>query len=316
MEKNNTMELNLACVIVTYNRLDYLKKALDCYDQQTKMPDYLIIVDNHSTDGISDYLDGWEKKRHGFKCIILHLPENIGGSGGFYSGCQKALELGADYIWMADDDAYPALNVIECFQNHLHNEPRARKASAVCTVVLEKGRIQLDHRRRYKLTWNNMIAYSIPLEEYKKSFFTLQLFSYVGVIIRSDILRKVGLCEKGFFIYNDDAEHALRVGKYGEIICYTDMEVVHAKPQNFMKKDGKEFIDWRYYYSARNFYLMLKRHFKKQYFFHWHLDYIKAKIHLLSNRKVDKYQVRLAALMDAKYDKLGMHEIYKPGWHA
>lgn len=94
------------------------------------------------------------------------------------------------------------------------------------------------------------------------------------------------------------------------------MEVIHAKPQNFVKKDAKEFIDWRYYYSARNFYLMLKRHFKKQYFFHWHLDYIKAKIHLLSNRKVDKYQVRLEALMDAKYDKLGMHEIYKPGWHA
>ena len=103
------MELNLACVIVTYNRLNYLKKALDCYDQQTKMPNYLIIVDNHSTDGTSDYLDGWKKKRHGFKCIILHLPENIGGSGGFYSGCQKALELGVDYIWMADDDAYPIM---------------------------------------------------------------------------------------------------------------------------------------------------------------------------------------------------------------
>lgn len=310
------MNPRIACVIVTFNRLELLKKTLKCYNNQTKAPDYLIVVDNHSNDGTPSFLDEWKLQQHDFECFVIHLSENIGGSGGFYYGCQKALELNVDYVWLADDDACPALNVFEKFSKHIHDDSRAKKAAALCSVVLEQGRIQVDHRRRYKLSWDNLIAISVPLEEYKKDFFTLQLFSYVGVLIKSDILHKVGLCEKGFFIYNDDAEHSLRVGKWGEILCYTDMEVLHEKPVTPRKKGNQEWVDWHYYYSARNSYLMLKRHFKRQYFFHWYLDYLKTRVHLLFNIKSDKYQVRLAALLDAKHNKLGMHEVYKPGWHA
>ena len=307
----------IACVIVTFNRLTCLKHTLSCYDKQTEMPDYLIIINNHSNDGTKEFLTKWEKENHGFKCVVINLSENIGGSGGFYVGCQKALELDADYIWLADDDAYPNLNVIERLRWHLENEKRAQMAAALCTVVWENGRIHRGHRRRYKLVWDNLKPFPVPEEEYKNSCFTLQLFSYVGVTIKADVLRRIGLCEKGFFIYNDDAEHALRVAKCGEIICYTDMLVVHAKTITKEENNNeRESIDWHYYYAARNSYLLLKRHFKKQYFIHWYLDYIKTRIHLLTNRKVDKYRVRLAALIDAKNDKLGIHEIYRPGWHA
>lgn len=308
------MKPNIACVIVTFNRLETLKKALSCYEGQTRFPNYVIVVDNHSNDGTSEYLDEWEKEKHLFQCFIIHLSQNVGGSGGFYIGCKKALNLNVDYVWLADDDAYPETDVLEKFQTHLQNDLRARKAAALCTIVVEHGKIQADHRRRYRLTWNNMIAKSVPLDEYRNEVFPLQLFSYVGVIIKSEVLRKVGLCEKDFFIYNDDAEHALRVSECGELLCYTDMKVLHAKPIIKKRDHEKESIDWRYYYSARNSYMLLKRHFKKQYLIHWYLDYIKTKMHLLFNYKTDKYKIRLAALLDAKYNRLGMHKIYKPGW--
>lgn len=83
------MKPSIACVVVTFNRLELLKRALSCYEQQSKAPDYLIIVDNNSTDGTFDYLDEWKKQEHPFQCSIIHLPQNIGGSGGFYTGCQK-----------------------------------------------------------------------------------------------------------------------------------------------------------------------------------------------------------------------------------
>lgn len=306
----------IACVIVTFNRINFLKRTLFHYDKQTEAPDYLIIVDNHSTDGTKDFLNKWKNLNHKFQCISISLSENIGGSGGFYIGCKKALDFDLDYIWLADDDAYPDLNVFERLRWHVQNEKRAKKAAAICTTVWEHGRIQTGHRRRYKLAWDNIKPFLVPEEEYKYSCFALQLFSYVGVAIRADVLRRVGLCKKGFFIYNDDAEHALRVAQCGEILCYTDMKVVHEKPIGRKDEDKREFIDWHYYYSARNSYLMLKYHFKKQYFIHWHLDYIKTKLHLLTHKKIDKYQVRLAALLDAKNDKLGIHEVYRPGWHS
>lgn len=50
----------LTLAIVTYNRLEKLKHALACYDKQTVMPDAIVVVDNHSTDGTDVYLNEWQ----------------------------------------------------------------------------------------------------------------------------------------------------------------------------------------------------------------------------------------------------------------
>ena len=41
----------IGCVIVTFNRLEKLKKALAAYDKQEVKPKYIVVVDNASTDG-------------------------------------------------------------------------------------------------------------------------------------------------------------------------------------------------------------------------------------------------------------------------
>ena len=54
---------DLGCVVVTFNRLDKLKKALQAYEVATVLPLYIIVVDNNSTDGTQEYLDSWEKNQ-------------------------------------------------------------------------------------------------------------------------------------------------------------------------------------------------------------------------------------------------------------
>ena len=39
------MENNIAVVLVTFNRLDKLKIALNCYEKQTLVPKKMIVVD-------------------------------------------------------------------------------------------------------------------------------------------------------------------------------------------------------------------------------------------------------------------------------
>ena len=52
--------MNNAVVIVTYNRLELLKECLACVCRQTIPFSRVIVVDNHSTDGTRDYLEGRE----------------------------------------------------------------------------------------------------------------------------------------------------------------------------------------------------------------------------------------------------------------
>ena len=46
----------VAAVVVTYNRLEKLKKVLASLESQTRLPQMLVIVNNAATDGTAEYL--------------------------------------------------------------------------------------------------------------------------------------------------------------------------------------------------------------------------------------------------------------------
>ena len=63
--------MKIAAVIVTYNRLDMLKEVLDAFDNQIKQPDYLIVVNNASTDNTSEFLELWSKRGSMSKIVTI-----------------------------------------------------------------------------------------------------------------------------------------------------------------------------------------------------------------------------------------------------
>lgn len=90
---------SVAVVIVTYNRLEKLKIALKSYENQIFLPNYLIVVNNCSTDGTKEYLDCWEKEKNTIRKIVINTNENLGGSGGFYIGQKASMKLNVDWIY-------------------------------------------------------------------------------------------------------------------------------------------------------------------------------------------------------------------------
>ena len=109
----------IAVVLVTFNRLDKLKQAVEYYEQQTYPIQEVVIVDNHSTDGTIQYLKEWVNGKGNFKRKTVLLNENCGGAGGFGAGMDEVLdevrrhELDADWVAVADDDAFPRKNSFE-----------------------------------------------------------------------------------------------------------------------------------------------------------------------------------------------------------
>ncbi|MCW2749137.1 MAG: glycosyl transferase, partial [Aeromicrobium sp.] len=94
----------IAIAIVTFNRSTYLKELLASAAAMDTPPFAIVVVDNASTDdtqevivaATGDFPDGM---------LINHkLDTNTGGSGGFSEGTKVALELGADWVWLMDDD--------------------------------------------------------------------------------------------------------------------------------------------------------------------------------------------------------------------
>lgn len=302
------MDSNVAVVIVTYNRLEKLSKALCCYEKQFKKPKYVIVVNNNSNDGTVDYLKMWQSKQSCFKKVVINLDENLGGSGGFYEGQKYAMQLqDVDWILISDDDAYPEHNYISGLCGFIKEHNKCT-FSVVCGKVVEFGTYVNIHRRFLKNKWTRNFYASVPEKYFTKEYFNVDIVSYVGILVNREILKQVGLVNKDYFIWNDDVEHSCRLREKGEMVCVPQYYMVHdAEPSNFE-------LSWKDYYGYRNNVCIFKKHFKLQMTFVVAVTIAKALLCPLKGKSITEVKLRLTAIKDGLLGNLGKHPIYKPGW--
>ena len=78
--------MKIIAVVVTYNRLELLKRNIDCLRQNTPLTS-IVVVNNGSTDGTTQWLAAQPD-------LQVINQENVGGSGGFYTGIEYAYKAG------------------------------------------------------------------------------------------------------------------------------------------------------------------------------------------------------------------------------
>ena len=182
------------------------------------------------------------------------------------------------------------------------------EAAALCGMCEYEGRIASVQRIRLVKTLLGIQEIPAKKSDFSKEYFDIDLYSFVGTMIRREVIKKAGLPRKDFFIYQDDLEHAFRVGKYGRIICIPSV-LIHHK-DNYLYGDD---VTWRDYYATRNVILMYQEHLDKK------STWLRGFRRILSayssfNRK--KVKVIKEAVKDGKNGKTGIHPVYKPGWKA
>ncbi len=294
--------MELAAVIVTYNRLEKLKKTLDAYDKQTRTVDKIIVVDNASKQDTKDYLNQWQSTPTKSQKIVVTLDSNLGGSGGFYYGMKKAQELGFDYLFIADDDAYPEVEAFEKIEKAINKY----KVEALCTRVTDFKGISLAHRRMINKHSLKHKEKDCDISNYDKEYFEIGLFSFVGAILSKKVVDKCGLPNKDYFIWYDDTEYANRVNENFKILCIPSINVYHDCDES----NGT--MSWKTYYGVRNSLDSTKKHYSK---IHLLYEIFYLKLRILKKFFTNKAQYRLlkTSYADYKHKKFGISEVYKPG---
>jgi GT2 family glycosyltransferase len=289
--------MNIAAVIVTYNRLELLKECMEAFFNQTRRPNELIVVNNASTDGTDEFLREWVASHNisDMEIIVVSMEKNEGGSGGFYAGTKKALEIGADWVWVSDDDA----------ETHICEISDIDQISAICAQVQTGGKPATSNRGIRKMGPLKMEIMHVPKSEYLWTSFECNHFSYVGVFMQAIFLREVGLIHPEYFIWRDDVEHSWRLSSVGKIICYPDMIVNHKIQQ--MDYQG---ISWKTYYGYRNDLLMYKEHGCKLYYITKTLTMLFKGLCSINKRHFELY---VDAIKAAHRGEGGINQKYLPG---
>ncbi|WP_243718748.1 glycosyltransferase [Actinomadura sp. 7K534] len=233
----------VAAVVVTYNRRDLLTEALTALRAQTRVPDRVVVIDNASSDGTAEAVAGRFPEAD-----LLTLPRNVGGAGGFGAGIARALDGGADLLWLLDDDTVPEPGALEAL---LAARERATTADegpptlAASRVVWTDGR---DHPMNTPRPKPRATAAETRVAR-AAGCVPIRSASFVSVLVDAAAVRERGLPVADYFLWNDDFEFTTRLlrGRRG-VLC-PDSVAVH-KTREFGGTDADPGD--RFFYEVRN----------------------------------------------------------------
>lgn len=191
--------MKIFAVVPTYNRPKLLLKNIKCLLEQTYDLSGIILVNNGSDPSTEVTLRDQGLLSHP-KIKYVYLQKNIGASGGFSVGMQKAMSVGADWIWGMDDDAFPEPDALENLLNVMD------KAQSHCF-------------------WSNVDEdnnFTRPVKVVDKLIF-------VGFFLSRKLVAKVGYPDRRYFMYHDDTDYSRRIISAGyHIIKVRDSVIDHS----------------------------------------------------------------------------------------
>lgn len=210
----------VVAVVVTHRRPDELAKSLDAVAAQSRRPDHLIVVDNDHDERVRDLVAGQP-----IPTTYLGSQRNLGGAGGFALGMLHALALGADWVWLADDDGRPQdaevlATLLACAGRH----GLAEVSPMVCNLD-EPDRLAFPLRRGLK--WRRLVSELRTDGNGDLLPGIASLFN--GALFRATTIEAVGVPDLRLFIRGDETELHRRLVRTG-LPFGTCLDAVYLHP--------------------------------------------------------------------------------------
>jgi GT2 family glycosyltransferase len=241
-------------VVLSWNGRDDTLHCLESLTRVAGLELATVCVDNGSTDGSQQAVR--ERFPH------VHLIEtgvNLGYSGGNNLGIRHALEQGARWVMLVNNDASVAADVIEGFAQAGREHPRAG---------ILAGKVYFADRPR--TIWfagqrvRELLGYSgrprgygrQDAPRYSRVALTGRAVGALMAISR-EAIEAVGLLDEELFAYVEDVDWALRVRDVGlEVVFAPDARAWHRVSAS---TGGEASSTHTLYYGARNTVTVLER---------------------------------------------------------
>lgn len=246
--------LRVAAVLTVFNQIEGARKCVESLLSQSAPLAHIAVVFNGTAKNES-LADAFEKQFPQQTTVeVIRSPENIGNAGGVKLAMRAALDRGADWIWLVEDDALP------------HRDALERLLAAGMKTDCVYGSLIVDPK------WNDM-AFSYGAMEAggsqriistKAELPDANVFQvrgiWLGALIPRQIIETVGEVDADLFIRGEDEEYPARIRHAGfRFFCVKDSIIEHPgmrhahfsiAGRNFFYESG--VAPWKAYFLIRN----------------------------------------------------------------
>lgn len=214
--------LNVFIVIVTYNG----KRWYDRCFTSLRVSDYpinTIVVDNASSDNTVDYI-----KNNFPEIFLIESQQNLGFGQGNNLGIKYALDKGADYIFLLNQDVWIETDTVSELVR-ISNENSQYSILSPINVTAEKENI-LDGFLNYLFNYRNVDKtlfddlYFNRLEDVYKINNTIA----ASWFIKRSLIESIGGFDPLFFHFGEDDNYVQRIDYHGyKIGICPKLKIVH-----------------------------------------------------------------------------------------
>lgn len=245
-----TSPLVISVVLNTNHREDTLQ-CLSSLKQNTYENHKIILLDNASIDGTIDAVRSYLPEVQ-----IIELQHNLGYAGNNNVGIETALEQGADWVFVLNEDTILAPDCITHLVSVGESDPTIGIIGPMVYHHNEPGIIQSAGGRmdKYYRGWH------LGQDDRDQGQFQLphsvDWISGCGIMVRRALIEQVGDIDERFFYYVEEFDWCVRAKKAGwQIFHVPQAKLWHKGVQrNYQPKPSVT------YYATRNNLLILSKH--------------------------------------------------------
>lgn len=245
------MPNQLTAVILNTNRKEDTLGCLESLSQQHRKVDHILVLDNHSTDGSAQAIaDRYPRVE------ILPMAENRGYAGNNNVGIRAALDDGADWILILNEDVVLDSKATEELLAAAESSP---EVGFVGPMVYHYDEPEVIQSAGGMMTRNWLATHRGQNQPDRGQYTLIESVAWVsgcGFLVRRELVDDIGAFDERFFYYWEETEWCLRARKHGWMVLFVPSAKMWHKG---VQRDYKPAANTTYYWT-RNWLLLLAKH--------------------------------------------------------
>lgn len=210
------------------------------------------VADNASTDGSPEWIE-----QHHPDVTVLRTGGNLGWSGGNNVGIRYALEQGADYVWILNNDVEVEPDCI----GKLVARSEQDRAVAITGPTIH----YFEPRDRVWFEGAEVVEETFWVGHCDAAHFQAlpqgrRYVSGCALMVRREVFERIGLVDERFFIYYEDADFCRRAARAGFHMDIVGDAVMYHKVSAYSGGPSEIQSSFQAYHTLRSGLLFWRKH--------------------------------------------------------
>ena len=246
-----------ALLVLNWNNARDTLQCLQSLEPLQDAETRIIAIDNGSTDDSARVIADAYTRQSRPHIELLETHQNLGYAGGNNFGIRRALEQGAQYIGIVNNDVQVAPGFLAPLMNAL-SDPQVGVVTPLVAYMSEPDKVWALGQA---VDWKTGNVTRVHAQETVQSVQQLapsqvDAASGTAMLFKREVLERVGLLDDSFYLYYEETDWCLRVRQAGYTVLAVPASVVRHAVSSTLGA-ASPVID---YYMLRNHLRFIARH--------------------------------------------------------